>query len=606
MNCIASNLQQLDRVVELKGAGCSLLDLLVQENVLLYTPCGGKGICGKCKVKVTGDVSDISSDELRLLTCEEQAKGIRLACKTFITGQATVYLSGDRVVNHSKEKIQASDQYPVQSSVAKLLIQVEEPSIEDDLSVVECVRGTVGDVDIQLDVLRKISNMKLYGNKITLILCDDQLIDIECGDTRHTKFGAAIDIGTTTVACYLMDLTRGKQVCVESMQNPQAAYGADVISRIHYCLQNDDGVHVLSAKIKEGINELLRKACRRAHVKEKDIYETVLVGNATMHHLFWGLNPVSLSGVPFNPVTRDMMVDDAGKAGISGMNTSGKVVFLPGIGGFLGSDTLGAVIASDVKSSKDNVLIIDLGTNGEIVLSSQGQMYACSTAAGPAFEGASIEYGMQAFSGAINSVFIDDDLHFTTIENAPAKGICGSGLIDIVSQLLIAGLVSENGRIADPEHIDTHCLSKRICKKNRRKRIALAYEDESQNGEIIYISQKDIRELQLAKGAIRAGINILLKVAHVKFEEIDRIFLAGAFGNFVNKESARKIGIFPDIDLEKVISLGNAAGEGAKLALCDKDILQKDIKENVFSIQHVAVSSHQDFQDEFVNGMCFR
>jgi uncharacterized 2Fe-2S/4Fe-4S cluster protein (DUF4445 family) len=605
MTHTALDIPQHYKIVPHNGTTCSLLDALVKENASIYSPCGGKGICGKCKVQTDGDVSEISSEEIRLLTPEEIGKGIRLACRTYATGSARVSITGDNFTNNSKNKITTYREYATNSNITKCRITAETPDLKNDFSLTECIKKKAGNINMDLSLIRELSNRSLPDNEITLSLCGNDLIDIEFENTMDQKFGAAFDIGTTTIACYLMDLNTGRQIHVASCQNPQSAYGADVISRINYSLQNKNGIKVLSKTVKAGISDLLSKACAAVKIKETHVYECVLVGNTTMNHIFWELNPISLSRVPFTPVTKEMIVADAGTAGISGMNTRGKVVFLPCIGGFVGSDTVGAVIASDLKQKKGNTLIIDLGTNGEIVLATSQQMYACSAAAGPAFEGASIKHGMQAFKGAINSVSIDDDLHYTTIDNKPARGICGSGLIDIVGQFLTIGIIDKTGKIVESETLENDRLSQRIIKENRRKRVILAHPHESYNGEEIYISQKDIRELQLAKGAIRAGINILLKIAKVNFADIDRIFLAGAFGNFINKESARKIGVFPDIPLDRVISMGNAAGEGAKMALCDKEILQKDIMTDAVSIQHITVSNHQDFQDEFVRGMSF-
>ena len=605
MTRIALNIPETHTVTQQDNMTGSLLDALAKDNIPIYAPCGGKGICGKCKVQVNGDVSDISNEERQLLTPEEIKTGVRLACRTYTTGSTTVLLAEKNSTNNTKEQIETDSSYATNSSITKCTITAETADIENDLSLTECITRKAGNIDIDLAMTRELSNNPLPGSEITLTLYGNELLDIEYENSVEQKFGAAFDIGTTTIACYLIDLNSGAQVHVESTQNPQFSYGADVISRINYCVQNSDGLKTLSKKVKSCVSELLKNACSALKIKEQHVYECVLVGNTTMNHIFWELNPISLSQVPFAPVTKKMLVTDADTAGISGMNSRGKIRFLPCIGGFVGSDTLGAVIATDLKDRKGNTLVIDLGTNGEIVLSTGKKIYACSAAAGPAFEGASIEHGMQAFSGAINSVSIDGDLHYTTIDDKPARGICGSGLIDIVSQFLQAGIIGESGRMVEPDTLENDALSQRIIKEKRRKRFILAHGHESYNGEEIYISQKDIRELQLAKGAIRAGINILLKVAGVNYGDIDKIFLAGAFGTFINKESARRIGVFPEISLDKVISTGNSAGVGAKRALCDKEIVQRDIIENALSIQHIAVSNHPDFQDEFVSGMSF-
>ena len=325
-----------------------------------------------------------------------------------------------------------------------------------------------------------------------------------------------------------------------------------------------------------------------------------------MNHLFLGLNPKSLSQIPFNPVIKDSVHLDAENSGINTVNENAVITFLPNIGGFVGSDTLGCVIAGNLTGKSDKCrILIDLGTNGEIIFASPNGKYACSTAAGPAFEGANISCGMQAFEGAINTVTIDDDVIFTTIADKPAKGICGSGLIDLIAELHKNKLIGDTGKITDPEKVDNEKIKNRIVVQGRKKHIVLAYPNETAHNEEVIITQKDVREIQLAKAAIMAGIKILLNIAGYTTNDIDEILLAGAFGNFINKENALLISLFPNISLEKVKSLGNAAGEGAKLYLCSKTITKDKLNDYLTEIRHVEISTHPDFQNEFVDGMCF-
>ncbi|SKC39633.1 ASKHA domain-containing protein [Maledivibacter halophilus] len=606
MNEKKIHLPEINKTINVANSKDSLLDLLAKEEIIIYSPCGGKGTCGKCKIRVKGSVNDITNEEKNFLTEDELENDIRLACRTFITGYADVYLLEGKLRNDSKSSLETLKEYKVNNKVIKKYIKIHKPTLENNNSVVECINNSLKDVHIDLDMLRKISKDIDYSKNVTITLYDNELIDMEYEDTRDKNYGVAIDIGTTTVACYLMDLNNGKQIKVSSTQNPQAVYGADVISRINYCLENEEGVEVLSKKVKKGIDELIKELSVKANIDKRHIYQCVLVGNTTMNHLFIGLNPKSLSAMPFNPVIKDVVIEKASRIGINSINSHGKIVFLSNIGGFVGSDTVGAIISADLTHDVDNSLIIDLGTNGEIVLSTPKGRYACSTAAGPAFEGAKIKNGMQAFSGAINSVIIEDDMHYTTIDNQPAKGICGSGLIDIISEFIRIGIITEDGKIVEPHVLNNEKLSKRIIKNGRKKEVIIAYDNETYNRQIITITQKDVRELQLAKGAIKAGINILLKVAEVKFQNIDRILLAGAFGNYINKESARRIGVFPNVELDKIISLGNAAGEGAKLALCNKEILDISRREYSLATKHIEISTHPDFQDEFVSGMYFK
>lgn len=587
----------------------SLLEILNRHEFEIYAPCGGNGICGKCKVKVNGDVNCLTDEERKYLSHDEINEGIRLACKTYLNSEGEIDLIENNEVNNSKEYIKTRKQYNINSPISKVVVKPELPSLKHSSSIIECILAKIPDcnVDVGLDILKLISGTVDCSKEVTATLYGSELIDVENRNTEKTKYGVAIDIGTTTIACYMIDLNTGRQIGIQSLQNPQTGYGADVISRINYCIENKDGLKTLNKTIKNGINTIIKKVCEKVKVDAKHIYECILVGNTVMNHLFLELNPVSLSVLPFNPVTKKMITLNARSADIDSINPNGKVIFLPSIGGFVGSDIIGGMIAVDLKNTEGNTLLIDLGTNGEIVLSTPKEILACSTAAGPAFEGARIKNGMQAFNGAINSAGIkDNDIHYTTINNQPPKGICGSGLIDIISTFLKAGIISESGNIVDPEKISNKRLSRRIVVNDGIKEVIIAYENETDNKIAIAVTQKDIREIQLSKSAIKSGINILLKLAEIKYNEINKILLAGAFGNFIDKEHAHGIGLFPDVSLDKVISIGNAAGEGAKMVLCNKNIINDDIEYYTSNTRHIEISTHPDFQNEFIDGMSFK
>ena len=605
MKKIIIKILQLNKTLR-SASTLSLLEILNREEVMTYAPCGGKGLCGKCKVKVSGDINSVTDEEKKCLSIEEIKSGIRLACKTYINSEAVVELIESNSANNSKENIKTVKHYKINSKISKTVIKPELSSLKHNFSIAEGISNKLTDkeIDIDFDIFEQLAGTIDCSKELTVTLYGNKLIDIENGNTEKTKYGVAVDIGTTTIACYLIDLSTGNQVGVQSMQNPQAGYGADVISRLNYCIENKDGLKILSKAVKNAVNTVIKKASKKASIDKKNIYECILVGNTAMNHLFLELNPVSLSALPFNPVTKKMVTKNAQSANISSINPNAEVIFLPNIGGFVGSDIIGDMIAADLKNSTENVLLIDLGTNGEIVLSTSKEKLACSTAAGPAFEGARIKNGMQAFSGAINTVgFNGEDIYFTTIDNQKPKGICGSGLIDIVNVFLNAGIISESGSIMDPENITNKKLSDRILVNNKMKEIIIAYENYTEDKTAITITQKDIREIQLSKSAVRSGINILLKLAGITYNEIDKVLLAGAFGNFISKENAQGIGLFPDIPLSKVVSIGNAAGEGAKMVLCNKNLIDKEIENYTSSTRHIELSTHPDFQNEFIEGL---
>jgi uncharacterized 2Fe-2S/4Fe-4S cluster protein (DUF4445 family) len=597
-------LPQLNKTIS-ASKSTTLLNILNTNKILIYAPCGGNGVCGKCKVLVHGDINELTNEEKKTLPENEIKTGIRLACKTYINTAAEVRLLDTALENHSKEKIKDILQYKTNSRITKKIIIPHKPTLENGLSTLECI---IEDQDISkfhIDILQKISTIDI-SSPVTITLYNNLLLDIDTEDTLSKKYGVAIDLGTTTVACYLIDLNTGHQLAVQSMQNPQAGYGADVISRINYSMESAVNLKNLQNCIVDGISSLIKKTADTAGIEAQYIYECVLVGNTAMNHLFLGFNPKSLSQIPFNPVIKKAVYSSIQNTGLNSINKNAVVSFLPNIGGFVGSDTVGCIIAAElaVQIEKCRVLV-DLGTNGEIVLSSPKGKYTCSTAAGPAFEGANISCGMQAFEGAVNSIKIADDISYTTISDKPALGICGSGLIDLIAELIKSELISTTGKIADPENIKNEKINRRIVSKGRIKHIILAHPEETAHNEEIIITQKDIREIQLAKAAIMAGINILLKIAGYKSTDIDEILLAGAFGNFINKENALAISLFPDISLNKVKSLGNAAGEGAKLYLCDRTFTEETVKNHLSEIAHIEISTHPDFQDEFVDNMYF-
>lgn len=599
------HMPQRNKNIEVSG-DASLLDIMNKEDIAMYAPCGGKGACGKCKVTAKGDLSEISHGERTILTEEEIKKDIRLACRTYVIGEAQVELLGNNYSNKFKESLFSHAVQNLHTEITKEKVKFLAPTLENGYTTMDTLKEQLGNIKVDLEVLKKVSHCLEYDKEVTVTLYNEELIDVEQNDGEEKMYGVAIDIGTTTITCYLVNLKKGNSIGVKSIQNPQFNFGADVISRINYTIEKEDGLEKLTEVVRRAINNLIQDLCGEYSIDKKYIYKSVFVANTTMTHIFLGLNPKSLSKMPFNAITKDLIVESAYKLGIHSINKFGKIVLLPGVAGFVGADTVGAMIAADLLNDKNTNLLIDLGTNGEIVLSANEERYVCSTAAGPAFEGAKIAYGMQAFPGAINRVTIEEDIKFTTIDNQLPKGICGSGLIDIVSEFLKVGIIKEDGRILNPEEIENKKLRDRIIVKGRKKEFIIAYENETHNNKPILLTQKDIRELQLAKGAIRAGINILLKVAKIDFKNIDKILLAGTFGNFVDKENTRRLGLFPYIDLNKIISLGNAAGEGALMTLYDKDILESEAIMYSSTSKHIEISTHPDFQDEFIDSMYFK
>jgi uncharacterized 2Fe-2S/4Fe-4S cluster protein (DUF4445 family) len=432
---------------------------------------------------------------------------------------------------------------------------------------------------------------------------------VEPGDTTRHLYGVAFDIGTTTVVAYLMDLTSGREIASASDLNPQGAYGEDLISRLSFTQEHPQGLEVLRQEIVALLNRLVEEAAARAGVRKEHIYEATVVGNVVMQHLFLGIDPQGLAAAPYAPVVRAGLSLRAEEVGLE-LVPQARVHLLPSIAGFVGADMVGVLLTVLPQQSPEIQLIIDLGTNGEIALGSRERLLVCSTAAGPAFEGARIQHGMRSASGAIDRVRIGEDVTCRVIDGGPALGICGSGLIDAVAGLLEQGLIDSSGRLLrDSELPPTvspklrHRL-KGSAEDGNGPRFVLVPQQLSGTGADIFLTQQDIRELQLAKGAIYAGIQVLKRELGIEDQDICRVLLAGAFGTYVNTANAQRIGLIPPVPRERVQAIGNAAGFGAQIALLSSP--ERRIAELAARrAEHVRLSGRPDFQDDFLRALHF-
>ncbi len=443
-------------------------------------------------------------------------------------------------------------------------------------------------------------------NKKNKIIFPEDFVPENMAEASGSQdYGMAFDIGTTTVVGMLWDLHTHALVDTEACTNYQSMHGPDVISRIQFCMQDRAHTKLLQTKIIQCLNDILAAICTRSAIQPEQVSQVTLVGNTTMSHLVLGICPESLALAPFTPVFRDAQTRFARELGIL-TNPNAKVYLLPNIAGFVGSDTVGLILATRMDQYTGCHLAIDIGTNGEIVAVKDGKMIACSTAAGPAFEGASIYHGMRAVPGAIEAVRIENgQVCLQTIENRTPLGLCGSGLLDTIAQLLEASILEPNGRMLTCKEAILagipSTLAKRIISTEAGLAFLLAYKE---SGEPLFLSQQDIREVQLAKGAILAGIQTLMKALDISAESIDSILLAGAFGNYLDKQSALRIGLLPPVAAAKIISVGNAAGAGASMALlsdCEKERAIQVAKHT----QHMELSMNTDFQEFFISAMSF-
>lgn len=594
------------------AAGTNLLEAAAEGGLYIEGDCAGKGTCGKCRVRIIeGSKEEATAAEKKHLSGPDLEAGWVLACQRKILENYIVETPMQKDAHTRKTSLAGGvESLVAEPSVTKRTVKLRRPAVKDQTADLERLLEELESPDLMImprELTALPSLLRKNNFSITATIARSRLISLEPGDTTGQLFGISFDIGTTTIVGSLIDLNSATIIAVAAATNPQNIYGADVISRITHASQNKEGLHQLQEKVIEAANQIIKDLLRQTKVARDRVYEIVAVGNTTMSHLFLGVDPTNLAPAPFIPAFSRALTVEAASLGLN-INPGGLVTFLPNIAGYVGSDTLGVILATEMDLSKKTCAAIDIGTNGELVLKAKGKIMACSTAAGPAFEGAQIKQGMRAAAGAIESVsYVDGDLKMEMIDNAPACGICGSGLIDAAAALLDAGLIEPSGRFVNPEENPDKVPAKF---KERLRQGEGGYEfilipgSLSEKGEDIVITQGDLRELQLAKAAIYAGLMILIKEAGIKINDLDRILLAGAFGNYVRKESALTIGLLPKLSPEKIIAVGNAAGDGSKMALASKSVRERALALPAI-IEHLELSTRPDFQDIFVDALPF-
>jgi len=586
----------------------NLLEFLRHSGYDFDFLCGGHGICGKCKVRVCGQIlPKVSDEELRFLGEASIQQGFRLACMISVNTYMSVYLDNKlqtaRIVTDGKHKA-----IKLSPCISKKFISLSPPTLQDQRSDAQRLAddASISAESFGLDSLKSLPDILRDNDfKVTVVSKGSNLIAIEEGDTTKHLYGIAVDLGTTTIAAYLVDLGTGRRLSTYSSLNPQRKYGADVITRIKYTVSESDGLVKMHSCIIYAVNEAVKALANNANIKKGDVYHIVFAGNTTMMHFLLNICAFGISVAPFIPVFTGGIEINAAEIGID-INKNAVATIIPSVSAYIGADTVSAVIASGLDSVKENCLLIDFGTNGEIVLANGNRLLACSAAAGPAFEGANIRCGIGSVRGAIDSFIMDKGLSFTTIDDAKATGICGTGLIDIVSELLRTGIIDETGRFCDADSLagENEIYSERLIEIDGQPAFLIASLKETSDNEGIYITQKDVRELQNAKAAIAAGIQVLVKRADISFDDISNIYLAGGFGSFIKVKSALNIGLIPKQFCDKIESIGNAAGLGALMALLSNREFSKtdSIRKR---IEYIELSAERDFSDLFVDAMMF-
>jgi uncharacterized 2Fe-2S/4Fe-4S cluster protein (DUF4445 family) len=602
--------QPLGKNVEVQS-GTTILEAAQKAGVGISAICGGVGSCDACRVhlgdrEAVGEPNEIETDALGV---EGLAAGVRLACQTEIQGPLRVDVPPESMTATQRTQVEGLETaFEVDSPIQILELTLSKAEATDLQADFERVGATVmkeGRPAMhchRLSVMRQIPELLRKNQwRMRVGLRGTELVSVSPPGTA--VLGLAVDIGTTKVAGYLVDMESGKTLAMKGMMNPQIAYGEDVMARITYGLRHENGRDILQKAILDAVNELARDLCAAAGnesdadsvlYEPSQIVESVMVGNTAMHHLLLGLPVQQLGLAPYVAAVSsplDVKGDELGLA----FSPGATVHLLANIAGFVGADHVSMLLATDTHEKSGVVVSLDIGTNTEITLAANGRMIACSTASGPAFEGAHIRDGMRAAEGAIERVrIIDNKLEFQTIGQTAPVGICGSGILDAVAQLRLCGAIDEKGA-PDGDH-------PLIRLGEELPEALIADAGITGHGNDIVLSRSDINEIQLAKGAMRAGLELLFQEAGVAAEDVDEFIIAGAFGTYISVEAAVVIGMFPDIPLHRFRQVGNAAGVGAKKALLSKTHRAEaaGIGEQV---EYLELTVSERFQEEFLKGM---
>ncbi len=586
----------------------SLLEMARSAGVGIEAACGGKGKCGKCRVKVEGEVSPPGERELTLLAGAE-TKGLRLACQTRAVASLTVWIPEESRL-HEQVILTTGCGFTVDLDTSLKFFELDVPPVAGTVLTADrewmlaALSRAAGEDQpdawtIPLSVLKDLARVldSREGRATVVVRKPGTVVSVDPGRGRPL-LGLAVDLGTTTVVAYLLDLNSGNPLGVQSAVNPQVSHGADVISRIAVCAKERDGTSLLSGLIRECINTVARRACHEAGVEPGRILLSVIVGNPTMIQILMGINPMRLGRAPFVPVASGSLEFNARDVGLQ-FAPEAAVTFLPIKSGFFGADAVAAALALEADRGREPTLVADLGTNGELILATPEVTLCCSTAAGPAFEGGHIRWGMRAASGAVDDVQVShSDLqpHLSVIGGRRPLGLCGSGLVSVASSLLDAGAILPDGRF-NPDR-----AGQWLRKGTNGLEYLLASKESTDTGQDLVLTRKDLSELQLAKAAVYAGARILMDEAGVK--HLSSVLLAGAFGNYLNEVDAFRIGMFPDVTGTEVRCVGNAAGTGAVMTLLNRSLAER--AEKIASrMRYFDLARDPRFSAAFASGLRF-
>ena len=567
--------------------GATLLDCARELGVDLVNLCGGMGSCGACRIQILkGDVSEVSAREEEFFGPQELADGYRLACRVIPQSDCKVRVPPESLTTPQRTQVEGVEaSVPPEPPVQVVPVTLAEPSLDDlradtdrlhealltqhdivtpviDLGVLQTLSTQLRDQKWQASVaLRGSPQDSPRGSEVVAV-----------APPALKPLGLAVDLGTTKIAGYLVDMETGRTLTSRGIMNPQISYGEDVISRMVFAQDSPDQAAQLQGLVVEALDKIAAEMCTEMGARATDIVEAVVVGNTAMHHLFLRLPTDQLSLAPYVPGVGTSLDVKARDVGLH-IAPGGYIHLLPNIAGYVGADHVAVLLAIDMIHADGVVLALDIGTNTEVCLANHGRLTSLSCASGPAFEGAHIRHGMRAARGAIEHLrLVDDQLELKTIGDAPAVGLCGSGILDTLAQLYLGGIVDERGRMGEHPRVRDDGKHREFVIVAEDERPAGLGAEDGRESQALTFTQKDVRELQLAKGAMRTGIQVLLEANELAGDDIDKVIIAGAFGTYIDVSSAIAVGMLPRLPLDRFEQVGNAAGMGAKLALISQSM----------------------------------
>jgi uncharacterized 2Fe-2S/4Fe-4S cluster protein (DUF4445 family) len=584
----------------------SLLNAAQGAGIDIASICGGIGICDSCKIRlINGSLSEPTLEEKAIFTDHELDSGYRLACQSYPQSDLIIEIPPESLTAPQRLQIEGQSQtVQIEPAVIPIALDILEPTITDLRSDIVRVRealvqaGVKPQIDFQFPVLENISaTLRKYQWHIILAMRKGSVVAALPPSTP--LLGLAIDVGTTKLAAYLCDLSTGSILAKAGAMNPQTAFGEDVISRISYSDNISNGRKTLQIRLIDTLNQMIGDLCVQAGdnthpVMSEQIVESVVVGNTAMHHLFAGLPVHQLGVAPYVPAVSESLDVDANRIGLN-IASGAKIYLPPNIAGYVGADHVAMLLATGIWSSPKTAIALDIGTNTEISLAHNKEIISCSCASGPAFEGAHITAGMRAAPGAIERVqIIQGELHTQTIDNVLPIGICGSGILDAIACMHQVGAIDHRGSF-----FSAHPSVRQI---DHSHEFLLVENSKSGTGHDLVITRQDINEIQLAKGAIRTGIEVLLDVAGIPVDAIEEFIIAGAFGTYINIPSAIQIGMFPSLPIERFQQIGNAAGAGARQMLLSVE--QRSLAEDIAKrVRYIELSTFSKFTNIFTKSL---